>query len=76
MALLYITFLQKVVGGNLRYLLVVLIGAFFSRVKKGSPLELQPKKVIVALVITVGVLMFSILGVHIFTNSGLQEEQR
>ena len=63
-ALLYITFLQKVVGGNLRYLLVVLIGAFFSRVRKGNPLKLAPKKVIVALVITAGVLMFSILGAN------------
>ena len=63
-ALLYITFLQKVVGGNLRYLLVVLIGAFFSRVKKGNPLKIGPKKVFVALIITVGVLMFSILGAN------------
>ena len=57
----------------MRYLLVVLIGAFFSRVKKGNPLKIGPKKVIVAVIITVGVLAFSILGVLIFQSLGIEK---
>ena len=64
-ALLYISFLNQTIGRNCRYLMVVLVGAFFSRVKKGSALKLEPKKVITALVITVGVLLFTILKVHL-----------
>lgn len=45
--------------------MVVLIGAYFSRVKKGSSLKLPAKKVAVAAVITTGVLLFTILGVII-----------
>lgn len=59
-SLLYISFLNKVVGGNLRYMMVVVIGVFFSRVKKSSSLKLSPKKVLVALLITIGVITFTI----------------
>ena len=64
-ALLYITYLEQALGRNCRYLMVVLIGAYFSRVKKGSSLKLPAKKVAVAAVITTGVLLFTILGVII-----------
>lgn len=43
--------------------MVVLVGAFFSRVRKGSSLKLSPKKVMTAIVITVGVLLFTIMKV-------------
>ena len=62
-ALLYITYLEQALGRNCRYLMVVIVGAFFSRVKKGSDLKLSPKKILVAAVITTGVLLFTVLGV-------------
>ena len=68
-SLLYISYLTQVIGRNCRYLLVVIVGAFFSRVKKGSNLKLQPKKVFVAAIITTGVLLFTILKVYIGMNS-------
>jgi hypothetical protein len=64
-ALLYITYLEQALGRNCRYLMVVVVGAFFSRVKKGSNLKLPPKKVLIAAVITTGVLLFTALGVCI-----------
>lgn len=60
-ALLFIPYLEQAIGRNSRYLMVVIIGAFFSRVKKGSSLKLPPKKIIVATVITTGVLAFTVL---------------
>lgn len=60
-ALLFIPYLEQAIGRNCRYLMVVIIGAFFSRVKKGSSLKLPPKKILVAAVITTGVLLFTIL---------------
>lgn len=45
--------------------MVVVVGAYFSRVKKGSSLKLNPKKVITAFIITVGVLLFTILKVSV-----------
>ena len=60
-ALIYVSYLTQTIGRNCRYLLVVIVGAYFSRVKKGASLKLDPKKVIVAVFITVGVMMFSLL---------------
>jgi hypothetical protein len=62
-ALLYITYLEQTLGRNCRYLMVVIVGAYFSRVKKGSDLKIAPQKIIVAAVITIGVLLFTVLGV-------------
>lgn len=45
--------------------MVVIVGAFFSRVKKASNLKIPPKKIIVAAVITTGVLMFTFLVIYI-----------
>ena len=64
-ALLYIDYLEQALGRNSRYLMVVIVGAFFSRVKKGSTLKLPPQKILVAAVITAGVLIFTFYGVHI-----------
>lgn len=64
-ALLFIPYLEQAIGRNCRYLMVVIIGAFFSRVKKGSNLKLPPKKILVAAVITTGVLSFTILVLYL-----------
>jgi hypothetical protein len=45
--------------------MVVIIGAYFSRVKKGSDLKIPPKKIFVASIITIGVLFFTVFGVII-----------
>lgn len=72
-ALLYIDYLEQALGRNSRYLMVVIIGAFFSRVKKGSTLKLPPKKILVAAVITGGVLIFTLYGV---TNTYIQHSNK
>lgn len=64
-ALLYITYLEQTLGRNSRYLMVVIVGAYFSRIKKGSDLKLSPKKIVVAAFITTGVILFTVLGVLI-----------
>ena len=66
-ALLYVSYLTQVIGRNCRYLFVVIVGAFFSRVKKGSALKIHPKKILVATIITVGVLLFTIMKVVILS---------
>lgn len=58
--MIYVSYLTKTIGGNFRYLLVVLIGVFFSRVKKGEALKLKPSKVVTAVIITIGVIMFTL----------------
>lgn len=60
-ALIYLSYLTQTLGRNCRYLFVVIVGALFSRVKKGAELKLNPKKIIVATVITFGVVMFSLM---------------
>ncbi len=60
-AMLYISYPIIVVGRNCRFLLVVAIGIFFSRVKKHKHLNLGSHKIYVALVITAGVLMFNFM---------------
>lgn len=52
--------MTKVIGGNFRYLLVVLIGVYLSRVKKEDELKLPRSKVIIAIIITFGVIMFTL----------------
>lgn len=50
---------MKVVGDKLGYLTAVLVGVFFSRIKKGSSLKLKKEKLLIAFMITIGTLMFS-----------------
>ena len=59
-ALLYISYLNQALGRNCRYMAVVIVGAYFSRVKKSSSLKLSPKKIFTALIITGGVIIFTI----------------
>lgn len=59
-SLLFISYPVQVIGRNIRFLFVVVIGAFFSRVKHThSHLKLGKHKVIMAIIITVGVLLFN-----------------
>lgn len=62
---MYISYLEQTLGRNCRYLAVVLVGVYASRVKRGSELKLGGRKVVVAGVITAGVLGFSVFGVRI-----------
>jgi drug/metabolite transporter (DMT)-like permease len=67
-ALLFISYPIQVIGRNIRFLFVVLIGAFFSRIKTGNNhLKLGKHKIFMALVITLGVLLFNFAkGVSIY----------
>ena len=59
-ALLYISYPVQVIGRNIRFLFVVLVGAFFSRVKKDHKhLKLGKHKIFIAIIITIGVLLFN-----------------
>lgn len=59
-ALLYISYPVQVIGRNIRFLCVVVVGAFFSRIKTGHKhLKLGKHKIFIALIITVGVLLFN-----------------
>lgn len=59
-ALLYISYPVQVIGRNIRFLCVVIVGAFFSRVKKDhTHLRLGKHKIFIASIITVGVLLYN-----------------
>ena len=59
-SLLYISYPVQVIGRNIRFLCVVIVGAFFSRVQHAhTHLKLGKHKIFMALVITVGVLLFN-----------------
>ena len=59
-ALLYISYPVQVIGRNIRFLCVVVVGAFFSRVSsKHTHLRLGKHKIFIATIITIGVLLFN-----------------
>ena len=57
--LFYIPYPMKVVGDKLGYLSAVVIGVFFSRIKKTSKFKLGREKMVIAVMITFGTLIFS-----------------
>lgn len=63
MALLYLPYPVQVIGRQTRLLAVVLVGVFFTRVKKsggnGKTIKLNATKLIAGIVITLGVLIFN-----------------
>lgn len=59
-ALLYISYPTQVIARNSRYLFVVLIGSFLSRVPHKDDLKLPKHKLYVALLITFGVILFNV----------------
>lgn len=57
--LFYIPYPMRVVGDKLGYLTAVIIGVFFSRIGNNSKFKLGKEKIIIALMITFGTLMFN-----------------
>lgn len=58
-ALYYIPYPVKVVGDKLGYLTAVLVGVFFTRVSKNSKFKLGTEKIVIAIMITIGTLIFA-----------------
>ncbi len=57
-ALLYISYPVRVVSDKCGYLTAVLVGVYFSRLVK-SDAKLEPKKVLIAIIITAGAVLFA-----------------
>jgi hypothetical protein len=57
--LYYIPYPMRVVGDKLGYLSAVMVGVYFSRVGNKSKFKLGKEKLVIALMITVGTLLFS-----------------
>ena len=58
-AFLYITYPTQVIASTVRYLFVILVGLFLSRVPHKDDLKLPKHKIYVALLITFGVILFN-----------------
>ena len=56
----------QVIAKNCRYIFVIVIGVFFSRVKKGESLRLGMNKVFIGMLITTGALIFTLFRAVIF----------
>ena len=59
-ALLYMPYHIQVIAKNCRYIFVIVIGVFFSRVRKGEALRLGMSKVFIGILITTGALIFTL----------------
>lgn len=59
-ALLYMPYHIQVIAKNTRYIFVIVIGVFFSRVKKGEDIKLGVSKVFIGMLITAGALIFTL----------------
>jgi len=59
-ALLYMPYHIQVIAKNTRYIFVIIIGVFFSRVKKGENIKLGMSKVFIGILITTGALIFTL----------------
>lgn len=57
-ALLYISYPLQVVAKNTRYILVVMVGVFFSRVEKSRELKLPMSKLFIGVFISLGAGLF------------------
>lgn len=57
-ALLYISYPLQVVAKNTRYILVVIVGVFFSRVEKSRELKLPISKLFIGIFISLGAGLF------------------
>ena len=60
-SLLYVSYPTHSLGKNAKYLFVVLIGAFLSRVPSKDNLKLPKHKMVVAFIITTGVIIFNLM---------------
>jgi hypothetical protein len=62
--LLYLSFPLQLLARNLKLLVIIFIGVFFSRLKsKGLGKTHGPFKLLIAIVITLGVIIFNVYGV-------------
>jgi UDP-galactose transporter B1 len=59
-AFLYISYPTQVIASSSRYLFVILVGSFLSRVPHQDYLKLPKHKIYVALLITLGVILFNV----------------
>lgn len=57
--LYYIPYPMRVVGDKMGYLTAVLVGVFFSRIGKSDGLRLGKEKIVIAIMITIGTMIFS-----------------
>jgi len=63
-ALLYITYPTQTLGRNLRYLSVIIVGAFFSKIPKSEStpsIAIGKHKIVVGILITFGVIAFNVM---------------
>jgi hypothetical protein len=64
-ALLYITYPTQSIGRNLRYLSVIIVGAFFTRLPQSDStannLAIGKHKIIIGTLITFGVVIFNVM---------------
>lgn len=62
-ALLYITYPTQTIGRNLRYLSVIIVGAFFSKLPKSEAknVAIGKHKIFIGFLITVGVVVFNVM---------------
>lgn len=64
-ALLYITYPTQSLGRNLRYLSVIIVGAFFSKIPKSEStaknVAIGKHKIVVGFLITIGVIAFNVM---------------
>jgi hypothetical protein len=76
-ALLYMPYHIQVIAKNCRYIFVIFVGVFLSRVKKGEQLRLGMNKVFIGVLITTGALIFTLFKAVIsIINLGIQNTQR
>lgn len=70
-ALLYMPYHIQVIAKNCRYIFVIIVGVFFSRVKKGNNLRLPMSKVFIGMLITTGALIFTLFKAVIFLSKAV-----
>lgn len=68
-ALLYISYPLQVVAKNTRYILVIIVGVFFSRVEKSRELKLPISKLFIGIFISLGAGLFMYYESVLFPNS-------
>ena len=71
-SLLYITYPTQSVGRNLRYLSVILVGAFFSKIPKDEStaknVAIGKHKIVIGSILTVGIIAFNAMKFVLFSD--------
>jgi len=63
-SLLYLSYPTQVISSSVRYLLVVLVGTYFSRLAIKNDLKIPKHKIYVAMFITIGVILFNVMKIN------------